>query len=145
MRRRAQAKMMLAKKPIFPSLGKSVAIRSPLAHRILKRPYSADVYLTETLQMVILHRNSITQKIQNSSWFSQRFQRHVQDMQSNPVPSAAGRLRNLSAAKHRLRNRGIWGNTASSEGDPKAHRKCRRAHPGHVCSMVRSMLDYFAF
>ena len=54
------------------------------------------------MEMMVTHKTSITQKIQHSPWFSERFNEHVQSMTENPASSTAARIRNLSAAKHRF-------------------------------------------
>lgn len=70
--------------------------------RVLKRPYDADEYLSETMGKMCRDKGSITQRIHNSPWFSQRFNEHIQAIENNPASSTSRAIKNLSAAKHRF-------------------------------------------
>ena len=98
------AKRMMQTAGCFPNL--KLVIKDPAhgATRILKRPYSADVYLAETMGRIVSNTQSISQKIQNSTWFSDRFNDHISSMQENPASTTSTRIRNLSAAKHRFQS-----------------------------------------
>ena len=98
------AKRMLKSAGCFPNL--KLIIKDPAhgATRILKRPYAADEYLAATMGRIVSERQSICQKIQNSTWFSDRFNDHISAMQENPASTTSARIRNLSAAKHRFQS-----------------------------------------
>lgn len=69
--------------------------------RILKRPYDADPYLHETMDRICQSKNSITQKIQHSPWYAERFSNLVKQVENDPCSATSKSIRNLAAAKHR--------------------------------------------
>lgn len=53
------------------------------------------------MDKVCLSRNSITQLVQHSEAFKQEYNANIQKMRDNPTVDTAGRVRDLSCAKHR--------------------------------------------
>lgn len=68
--------------------------------RILSRTWICDPFLHKLAQQVVLGKGSMAQLIQHSDLFRNRYRRHTQMIENNPVFKA--RLKSLSAAKHRF-------------------------------------------
>ena len=68
--------------------------------RILSRTWNCDPFLNKVAQQAVVEKGSMAQLIQHSDLFRNRYRRHVQSMEDNPVYKA--RLKSLSAAKHRF-------------------------------------------
>ncbi len=62
------------------------------------RPWSADEKLNEVCSWVMRFLTII----RNSDVFQERFQELVKSIQNNPAPDAAGKIRSVRAAKHRM-------------------------------------------
>jgi len=74
---------------------------SVMCARCLKRPWSADQYMSELLEVIIFkNKHSIVNLIENSDNIKDKFSSLIQDIEGCPVK--ATRIRNLKMKKHRF-------------------------------------------
>ncbi|CAK0807965.1 unnamed protein product, partial [Prorocentrum cordatum] len=84
----------------LPNLKKVAQDKPHGVRRVCSRAWAADQYLSDTADIMILAKGSITTLIQNSPTFKGWFQQHNEKL--DHCPFQANRIRDLSFAKHRF-------------------------------------------
>ncbi|CAE7707229.1 unnamed protein product [Symbiodinium sp. CCMP2592] len=90
----------LARNDTLPNLLTVLKDKSHASVRVLKRPWAADAEMTLVMDTVILHHNSITQRIDHSDTFSDVFARFC--AKSSDVPVDGARIHNMRGQKNRF-------------------------------------------
>ena len=85
---------------MLPNLKKVAQDKPHGVRRVCSRAWAADQYLSDTADIMILAKGSITTLIQNSPTFKGWFQQHNEKL--DHCPFQANRIRDLSFAKHRF-------------------------------------------
>lgn len=70
--------------------------------RIVEKPWKADAYMTNVIDMFIRGKGSIAQQIQYSDVWSEEYNNNLRAMEDNPVSDSNAFARNLRTAKHRI-------------------------------------------